>query len=80
MTLALDGGKWLASRPDRFTLRLWVTSVTIEQKDVWVSESHWTLGRVNEPLVRTGNETMDPLVPIPPTLVGRLCTVLRVVK
>ena len=47
LNLALDEGKWLASRPDRFTLRLWVISVAIEQKAAWASESDRALGRVN---------------------------------
>jgi hypothetical protein len=80
LTLTLDGGKWLASRPDRFALRLWVTSVATEQKAAWASESDRTLGRVIESLARTGNETMVPLVPVLPLLVGRLYTVLSVVK
>jgi hypothetical protein len=70
LTLALDGGKWLASCSDRFTLRLWVISVAIEQKAAWASESDRALGRVNYSFVRTGNETMVPLVPILPTLDG----------
>jgi len=59
---------------------LWVTSVTIEQKAAWDSESDRTLGKINESLVCTGNETAVPRLPILPTLVGGLWTVLRVVR
>jgi hypothetical protein len=83
LILALDGGTWLDSRPERFTLLLWVTSVATEQKAAWGSESHLTFGRVNVSLARLdriGNATIVPLVPIQTTLVGRPCTVLSVVK
>jgi len=45
--------------------------LAIEQKAAWTSELERTLGRVNEYLARTGNETIVPLVPILPTLVDR---------
>jgi hypothetical protein len=64
LTLALERGGWLVSRPGRFTLGK-EPPVPIGQEAGWAPEPVWTLWRRENSISLAGNRTPSSQSPVP---------------